>query len=87
MNKKQLDDRTLKIFWYKSKPEIEKSLTLLCPSTLEKALAHALVVEENHNTIGSEPAKKKVKFDTDTRIIRYRYKINQIQESVEKKLI
>ena len=40
MNKIQLDDRTLKIFWYKSKPEIERSLTLLCPPTIEKALAY-----------------------------------------------
>ena len=63
MNKIQLDDRTLKIFWYKSKAEIEKSLTLLCPETIEKAFAHALVVEENLNKV-EEPHKKKVKFDT-----------------------
>ena len=46
MNKVQLDKRTLQIFWYNSKPEIEDSLTLLNPKTVEDALHHALVVEE-----------------------------------------
>ena len=76
MNKKQLDDRTLKIFWYKSKPEIEKSLTLLCPSTIEKAFAHVLVVEENteQSKETSEPPRKKVKFEV----------LNTVQEDNKK---
>ena len=49
MSKDEMDFKTLNIFWYKSKPEIEAQLTLLHPVSIEKAFAHALVVEENIN--------------------------------------
>ncbi len=49
MNKTQLDNRTLQLFWYRARPEIEESLTLLNPKSVEEALHHALVIEEKLN--------------------------------------
>ena len=65
MNKCQLDERTLQIFWYKSRVEIEKSLTLKNPRSVEEAMQHALVVEEQFQ---GEQVKKKPKVEFSSAI-------------------
>jgi hypothetical protein len=65
MTKAQLDDRTLQIFWYKSTQDIERSLTLKNPSTIEEALQHALVVEDQRSVENPTKKQKTVKFDNN----------------------
>ncbi len=83
MNKAQLDDRTLQIFWYKSLPDIERSLTLRNPVTIEDALQHSLVVEDQrpkHQSCEHPHKKQKVKFDDQSEEILTHMNEKQPQE-------